>query len=335
MKKLYTLSFCLFLLLSLGSYAQTRIAGSVSVPVLSGNPKSGLPGVMMVVDTLVPPSYGSPFMCDTAFRCYDFDYALPVDTGYVYGTSKYNGTECAQKYYATGGVSEVLVQYGAKAGTSGITMAKIYSINPLTKGPLAVLGTSNTVTTGNISLTAYTKYTFSSPVAVNTSFAAAVVFPTTATSGDTVGVVSTKIYCSSGDTLAWINFPNLGGWKSCPRAYSVPYDATANHDLVIYPVIDLATGVGAVSNTNLFSLLGVHPNPASDIVFLDYQLQEPSFVSIEVFDLTGRIIQTFSENVSAGMHQLGVDVRELPSGQYYYTVKAGNDRLTSKFSVAK
>lgn len=322
-------------------FAAAAVHVSAQVGTIGPNPlivpnvitsKAKFPSVM-VIDTLVPPSFGGTLKCDTAFRCYDFDYALPIDSGYVFGNSKYNGTEAAQKYYWTGSISEVIVVYGKKAGTTGATTAKIYSVDATTKKPLNALATSSVVLTGSIIANYYTSYKFATPIAVNGAFAIACVFPPNGP--DTVGVASTKVYCSTTDTLSFINFPSLGGWKTCPFAYSVPYDPAANLDLVMYPVIDGPTGVEDLPAGNGLTLLGANPNPATSNTVIGYELDAPSSVSVEVFDLSGRIILQTKENAGAGKGFANVDVRDLSAGNYYYTIQTDRSRVTSRFSVVK
>jgi hypothetical protein len=333
MKKNYTiLSLLMIFVFAVNAQVGRINPNSPSVPYPAAF-KGKLPSVM-AIDTLNPPSFGGSLMCDTAFRCYDFDYALPVDSGYVFGNSKYNGTEAAQKYYASGTINEVLVMYGKKAGTTGSTHATVYSVHPTTKLPMSLLGTSTVVVTGNITANVFTSYKFVSPVTVASAFAVGVVFPPNGV--DTVGITSTKIYCSTTDTLAFIKFPSLGGWMTCPFAYSVPYDPTANLDLLIYPVINVVpTDISTLPTSNGLTLLGAYPNPAADRTTISYEVNEASVVSVEVFDLTGRIIHQSKENLPAGKAHTTVDVKNLSTGNYYYTVQTPAGKLTSKFSVVK
>jgi len=325
MKKIY-FSFLIISVAVSSAFGQTTFSSGIkSVPVNNQIiVKSGISA--LGTDTLVPPSFGSPVLCDSAPKLYSWQ--APA-TGYVFGNNSYGEIECAEKYYATGSVNEVLVWHGYVTGATGNTTVKIYSINPTTKGPSAtVLGTSAAVITGSISTTAFTSYAFSPAVAVTSNFAAAVVFPVT--TGDTVVVVSTAIGCSTPDSLSWLNFPAFGGWRSTPSIIS----GHPNADLYIIPIGTFATGVNEYSANGL-SLLGAFPNPASDFTNISYRLNEPSNVSVKVFDLTGRVIEKSSENLSAGNHNIKVSLKNLSAGNYYYTIKTEKAQLTSKFVVIK
>ena len=158
MKKIYT-TLLIFSAAAVSAFGQEKISGTVNaVSVSTHSILTSENPTVMAIDTLWPPSFGMPFQCDTAAVYYNWQ--APA-TGYVFGNNSYGELECAQKYYATGTVNEVLVWYGDAMGTTGSTTVKLYSINPTKKGPSAtVLGTSAAVTTGSISTTLFTSYIF-------------------------------------------------------------------------------------------------------------------------------------------------------------------------------
>ncbi len=328
MKKIYSLTL-IFSAAVLPAFGQARFSGAahpVSAPATT-SPKAPS-SVLAGADTLEPPSFGMPFQCDTAPKYYNWQ--APA-SGFVFGNNSYGELECAQKYYATGTVEEVLVWIAYKKGTTGLTTAKIYTINPATKGPsTTVLGTSAPVTTGSISTTAFTSYTFAATVAVTNEFAAAVVFPTT--TGDTIAVVSTAIGCATPDSLSWGNFPSFGGWLCTPALIS----GNPNCDLYIFPVGTLSPTLGINEySAHGLSLLGAYPNPAKDATNITYRLDEASEVSVNVFDLSGRVIYNSTEQVNAGSHSITISLEDVAAGNYYYTVKSSDSQLTSKFSVVR
>ena len=88
----------------------------------------------LTTQTLVPTAFSLP--CAAQKWYYYFDYVTPIDTGYLFGNNKYGESECSQVYKSlSGSISQILVGFGHKAGTTGTTTAKIYSINPTTKAP--------------------------------------------------------------------------------------------------------------------------------------------------------------------------------------------------------
>lgn len=331
MKSIY--SFVSALLI--GGSALAQVGQIAHDPIVVGTKADILAGssFQVALDTLEPPSFGSPFFCDSVLYCYDFDYATPVDTGYVFGTSKYKGTECAQAYNSSGSVSEVLVLYGAVAGTAGQTNARVYFLDPTSKKPAGVMANSPVITTGNITKNVLTKYTFSTPVAVTGKFAVGVVFPVTLQ--DTVGVSSTAVYCSSGDTLSFINFPNFGGWNTCPGAYSVPYDPTANLDLVILPVMITTAGVNELPYADGMTLKGAFPSPAQKFTQIRFDMERSAEVKLEIYTLDGRLHYKSAKAVGSGENFFDIDLSQMAAGNYYYSIKTDKGILTSKFNVVK
>lgn len=319
MKKFYKIFFLLMPAIITTCFAQPFDPNSISRTV--GRKSSVMP---FANDTLIPPAWNMP--CGDSIFIYTFSTAK----GYIFGNNSYGETQCAQRYNAVNGtISEILVQYGKKKGTTGITTAKIYSVNPTTKAPQNDLGTSAVVTTASVSITAYTSYVFSPSVSVSDGFYAAVVLPTTA--GDTVGILSFKFGCSSSDSLSWLNLPGFGGWNSVTGLFAPPDN---NTDIVILPVGAVNTGVNEYSSGGL-SLLGAYPNPANDFTNVSYRIDVSTDVSVEVFDLTGRVLESFSEKLLAGTHTMKISSKDFSSGNYYYTIKAGAVKLTSKFVVVK
>ncbi|MCE7923900.1 MAG: T9SS C-terminal target domain-containing protein [Haliscomenobacteraceae bacterium CHB4] len=76
----------------------------------------------------------------------------------------------------------------------------------------------------------------------------------------------------------------------------------------------------------------VFPNPArQNTTTLEYTLQAPASVSVRLFDIRGRVVQTFSEGRpdTAGTHQRTLSLSaDLPPGVYLVVITAGNGSAT-------
>ena len=82
---------------------------------------------------------------------------------------------------------------------------------------------------------------------------------------------------------------------------------------------------GASSSILDYSLGANSPNPFPATTQINYTLPQESAVSLVVYNALGQVVQTLVDGtVGAGMHQALFDGRGLPSGTYYYTLKAGN-----------
>ncbi len=76
------------------------------------------------------------------------------------------------------------------------------------------------------------------------------------------------------------------------------------------------------------------PNPFSGNSTINYSLNEKSEVSLEVFDVTGSKVMELNEGVkTAGNHSIHINASSLNAGVYYYSVIAGDNRITKKMIV--
>lgn len=96
-----------------------------------------------------------------------------------------------------------------------------------------------------------------------------------------------------------------------------------------------AAGIHEQANNNLSVQQNI-PNPFAENSTVNYSLKENSSVSMDVFDLAGKKILSFSEvNMPAGMHHFTIDADQLDAGMYLYTITAGQVRVTKRLTVIK
>lgn len=77
-----------------------------------------------------------------------------------------------------------------------------------------------------------------------------------------------------------------------------------------------------------------YPNPTSGITSVDVTLVKGSSLSIQVVNIMGQVVYTENKgNVSEGKYRFSFDASQLNSGIYFYTVRAGNSKQTSKMIV--
>ncbi|MDQ3046422.1 MAG: PQQ-dependent sugar dehydrogenase [Bacteroidota bacterium] len=90
----------------------------------------------------------------------------------------------------------------------------------------------------------------------------------------------------------------------------------------IFKVCPLGLGVDA--NAKSENTIGQnYPNPSTGKTQIDYSLEQNSFVTIELFDVTGRKIRTvLNTDVVAGKHTLDLaDLSALKDGSYFYKME--------------
>ena len=77
-------------------------------------------------------------------------------------------------------------------------------------------------------------------------------------------------------------------------------------------------------------LLYNYPNPFNPSTTIKYQLKEPGFVSLKVYDILGKEVVTLvQENKSAGFYNVNFDASKLSSGLYIYRLRV-NDFVENK-----
>lgn len=85
-----------------------------------------------------------------------------------------------------------------------------------------------------------------------------------------------------------------------------------------------------------YSLSQNYPNPFNPSTTIEYSVPENSFVSLKIFDMTGREISTLvSTQQETGTYIVDWNAAKLSSGVYFYRLNAGNFVETKKMILAK
>lgn len=128
--------------------------------------------------------------------------------------------------------------------------------------------------------------------------------------------------------------------------------AGANHQLLGSPYIGFNTSdttqmaanirsflgsqVGLKERGNQLGALNIFPNPSSSEVNISFSVYESTVVSVDVVDLTGRIVaRLLHEDVPAGRFSRYFGVDALPAGFYSLRIKAGGAQASQKLSIVK
>jgi Ca2+-binding EF-hand superfamily protein len=79
-----------------------------------------------------------------------------------------------------------------------------------------------------------------------------------------------------------------------------------------------------------------YPNPFNPTTNLRISLQEATDVTLSVYDITGRLVQTlYRGSLSAGNHSFAFDGSRLPSGVYFVQLRAGETVAIQKMMLSK
>ena len=87
-----------------------------------------------------------------------------------------------------------------------------------------------------------------------------------------------------------------------------------------------------------FEMSQNYPNPFNPSTKINYQLPKDSFVKINVFDMTGRLISTLAETKQAAGYytvEFNSGAQGLASGMYFYRIEAGDFVSTKKMVLIK
>jgi len=85
-----------------------------------------------------------------------------------------------------------------------------------------------------------------------------------------------------------------------------------------------------------FSLMQNYPNPFNATTTIAYEMPHAGFVSLRVFDLSGRVAAVLTEGfVEAGSYRVSFDGRNTPSGVYFARLNAGAFSQTRKLVLLK
>lgn len=123
--------------------------------------------------------------------------------------------------------------------------------------------------------------------------------------------------------------PPLGGGAS-GSSIAVPGEGTS----AIRPGTSLSGWSAAMENGTL--LWQSSPNPTATQAEIRYYLPAEDRVAVHVYSTNGELVkEVLTEVQEAGEHQVVVDVRTLPSGRYYYTLRTASGVLTLAFDVIK
>ncbi len=82
--------------------------------------------------------------------------------------------------------------------------------------------------------------------------------------------------------------------------------------------------------------LNTSPNPAGGFINIKFGVPEKSQVTISIFDAFGNKKATIADRTfEPGSHKLKYDVSNLPSGYYFYEIKAPGYRDVKSFLKAE
>ncbi len=94
------------------------------------------------------------------------------------------------------------------------------------------------------------------------------------------------------------------------------------------------TGTASISNlTNNLNQVIVYPNPVTDILNINFELNKSTDTKIEIFDLSGKQMGVILNENLKGMVSKQINTTEFKSGIYFVRIQTENDAVIKKISV--
>jgi len=103
-------------------------------------------------------------------------------------------------------------------------------------------------------------------------------------------------------------------------------------------VVDYNIGVGINENSGLaanFSVTQNTPNPANNSTSIMVETEKSGVINLSISNILGQVVHQESVNNSAPIHTFDVNVSNLESGIYFYTIEIGNSSVTNKCLLTK
>lgn len=147
-----------------------------------------------------------------------------------------------------------------------------------------------------------------------------------------------EIFMSKDKGLTWIRQTNqIGGYIYDIKGYKDSLWVCASIGKIAF------TANGGVFIQNIsneipssFNLQQNYPNPFNPSAKIKYDLKISSYVSLKIFDINGKEIQTLvNKKQSAGSYEVNFDGANLPSGIYFCSLQAGDFKETRKMILVK
>jgi hypothetical protein len=96
------------------------------------------------------------------------------------------------------------------------------------------------------------------------------------------------------------------------------------------------TAFNEVLQPKTYALTQNYPNPFNPSTTIEYSVPENAYVSLKIFDMTGREISTLvSKQQETGTYIVNWNASNLSSGVYFYRLDAGNFTATKKMMLVK
>lgn len=237
---------------------------------------------------------------------------------------------------------------GAHVVVSGGSADLDLNPNSLFMATPSTLGTTNTATTAATATTVVSTYTVQVRHSANRTVTADAFGQLTTPAGTYPNTLRLRTYETSIDSAF---FYILGSWSFAQeqRDTTLQYSWMQNSPDAQLLQISLNTAGAATKASYLQSFsngiaayagadqgFNLYPNPTSDLTYLSYENKSTGPVSLQMFDMNGRMVgDLLNENQAIGKHKAFINVEglHLPKGMYFLQLKNSEGIQNIKLSV--
>ena len=111
------------------------------------------------------------------------------------------------------------------------------------------------------------------------------------------------------------------------RLKQIDRDGAYEYSNTVEVVFGAASGI---------ALHGNYPNPFNPATMIHYTLAEETPVTLSVYDLHGKLIETLTDEVQGeGSYSVRFSANDLPSGIYYYELQTKTSTHTRKMILGR
>jgi aminopeptidase N len=127
-------------------------------------------------------------------------------------------------------------------------------------------------------------------------------------------------------------------WNFNRQPISFSFDPNA--DIVLKQGTTVQGVINGIESQNQvpgqFALYQNHPNPFNPVTTISFDIPKKSEVTLKIYNIIGQLVmQPVNEVKEVGKYSIEFDASNLPSGVYYYEIKAGSFTDTRKMVLVK
>ncbi|MFO8054051.1 MAG: T9SS type A sorting domain-containing protein, partial [Bacteroidales bacterium] len=231
-------------------------------------------------------------------------------------------------------VEGFLVYIGAKeiVGSAGVLEAVLYDMDgtgTTTSGsnetaPGSVVESVSLDMDTEVDTADLTPVVFDNPVNRTSDYAVGLEFSNM--DSDTLGVLASDSGNTGGTEYSWEQWDDQS-WYTILAAWALDID------MFFLPVVDMGTDIDEQPFVNGVRMES-YPNPAVDVVNIDYHIEEAAGVNLRIMDISGKTVKEKAlGHQQAGEHHTAVSTEGMDAGVYFYMLEAGNNRLAKKIII--